>query len=150
MSLQEAIYQTKPFTSIHEEAMVNIMYTYGWILEKNRRILKPFGVTPTQYNILRILRGAGKPVSTSYIKKRLLDKNSDVSRAVDRLVVKGWVIKNQCPSDRRLIDVELAKEGSMLMAKMQSYTTEVRTTLSNITEEEARLLSQILDKIRNK
>ena len=85
MKIEEAIHQKRPFRNGAQMAMVNLLYTNNWVTDQLRQHLKPFGVTMKQYNVLRILKGAGEPITTSVIRERLLDKMSDASRMVERL-----------------------------------------------------------------
>ena len=102
MSLENEIKQTKPFKNPYEKLGVNLLYTSSWLGSQLKEHFAAFSITPKQYNILRILLGAGKPVSTNFIRERLLDKMSDVSRIVDRLSAEGWVEKRACQTDKRL------------------------------------------------
>ena len=119
MTIEEAIKQTKPFPNEHRRALVNLIFTTSRIREKITKNLKPFGITMQQYNVLRILRGADEPISTSVIRDRLLDKMSDTSRMVDRLFQKGLVIREVCPTDKRLVDVSLSKKGTDLISQLE-------------------------------
>jgi DNA-binding MarR family transcriptional regulator len=147
MSIEKDIQQTK-FRNEYQKTVVNIIYTYNWITEKNKQIFERGDVTPQQYNILRILRGAGKPLSTLQIRQRMLDKMSDTSRIVDRLVKKQLVQKVICKTDRRLVDVTITDTGLQLLEKLDSYNEEMDALLGNISEEEAKMLNHLLDKIR--
>ena len=84
---------------------MNIIFSSNWLLEKIRQILEKEDITPQQYNILRILKGSATPLSTLQIRERMLDRMSDTSRIVERLLKKGWVHKVVCASDKRLVDV---------------------------------------------
>jgi len=106
MGIEKDIQQTN-FRNEHQKLGINIMYTANWLNEKIAGILSQEDITQQQYNILRILRGADKPLSTLQIRARMLDKMSDTSRIVDRLVAKELVEKNTCPTDKRLVDVVL-------------------------------------------
>src|SRR4051812_26580497 len=98
--------------------MINLLFTYGWIIEKIKDFLAEEDITHQQFNILRILRGSfPKPLSTLQIRERMLDKMSDTSRIVDRLVVKGFVKKTTCPTDKRLVDVIITDKGQKLLKK---------------------------------
>ena len=118
MTLEKDINQTR-FRNEHQKATVNIIYTNNWLMERIARILDAAGITSQQYNILRILRGAGQPLSTSQIRQRMLDKMSDSSRIVDRLILKGMVKKNDCKSDKRLVDIVITDKGLKLLEKKQ-------------------------------
>lgn len=148
MSLSKDINQTR-FRSEYAKAMLNILFTNNWLVENTRKHLDRFDLTPQQFNILRILRGAGTPLSTLQIRQRMLDKMSDTSRIVDRLVKKELVEKVVCPSDRRLVDVSISERGRALLADIDVVEPEWEKLLFSITEEEATQLSLLLDKLRN-
>jgi len=148
MSLGKDINQTK-FRSEYSKAMLNILFTNNWLTEKTRNHLDRFDLTTQQFNILRILRGAGSPLSTLQIRQRMLDKMSDTSRIVDRLVKKKLVEKVVCPSDRRLVDVTISDKGHSLLAEIDVLEPEWETLFFNLTEEEASELNRLLDKLRN-
>ena len=147
MSIEKDIQQSK-FRNEYQKTVVNLIYTYNWVTEKTKEIFERGDITQQQYNILRILRGAGKPLSTLQIRQRMLDKMSDTSRIVDRLVKKDLVKKVICKTDRRLVDVTITDPGMSLLEKLDSYNDEMDALLGNITEEEAKMLNQLLDKIR--
>ena len=88
MTLEKEIHQ-KVFHSEYQKSTINLIYTFNWVNEKVNKLFEPFDITQQQFNILRILRGAGQPLSTLQIRQRMLDKMSDTSRIVDRLVKKG-------------------------------------------------------------
>ncbi|MCR9288330.1 MarR family transcriptional regulator [Saprospiraceae bacterium] len=148
MTIEEAIKQKKPFRNQHQRAVVNLIFTTNQIREKIKKALKPFGITLQQYNVLRILRGAGEPITTSVIRERLLDKMADTSRMVDRLFQKGLVNRAVCPSDKRLVDVSLSDKGFELLEQMNNINQELDTIISEISSDEAALLNNLLDKIR--
>lgn len=148
MTIEEAIKQKKPFRNQHQRAVVNLIFTTNQIREKIKKTLKPFGITLQQYNVLRILRGAGEPITTSVIRERLLDKMADTSRMVDRLFQKGLVNRAVCPSDKRLVDVSLSDKGFELLEQMNNINQELDTIISEISSDEAALLNNLLDKIR--
>ncbi|MDP4151491.1 MAG: MarR family transcriptional regulator [Bacteroidota bacterium] len=148
MTLEKDINQTK-FRNEHQKATVNIIYTNNWIMERISKIFDAAGITSQQYNILRILRGAGKPLSTSQIRQRMLDKMSDSSRIVDRLVLKGMVKKNDCKSDKRLVDIVITSKGLKLLEKIDAYNGRVDSIMMNLSETEAKALNKLLDKIRD-
>ena len=147
MSIEKDIQQAK-FRNEYQKTVVNLIFTYNWMNEKTKQIFERGDVTPQQYNILRILRGAGKPLSTLQIRQRMLDKMSDTSRIVDRLVKKELVQKVICKTDRRLVDVTITDAGLQLLDQLDGYNEEMDALLGNITEEEAKMLNHLLDKIR--
>ena len=149
MRLEDEIKQEKGFKSQHHKAIVNIMFTDGWVRGLLNDILKPRGLTNQQYNVLRILRGsAPEPLSTSAIRDRMLDKMSDASRIVDRLFKKGLVDRKTCSTDKRLVDIFINDEGLKLLESIDVAMDQFNANLEAITEEEALALNQILDKLR--
>jgi len=148
MKIEKAINQTKPFRSNHQKVMVNLLFTNNWLLQKQKVFFQSYDITGKQYNVLRILRGAGKPISTSTIRERLLDKMSDASRVVDRLYKKGLVGKNTCPTDKRLVDVFLSVEGKKLLTIIDKKSNTLDQITGQLTDREAAHLSNLLDKLR--
>lgn len=148
MKIEEAIRQKKPFRNAYQRAVVNLIYTTNWLTDNLRMHLKPFGITMQQYNVLRILRGAGKPISTSDIRERLLDKMADTSRMVDRLCQKGLVERSTCHNDKRLVDVKLSDKGGQLLDQIDAQNHSMDDLIRLLSEEEANQLSELLDKIR--
>jgi DNA-binding MarR family transcriptional regulator len=148
MALENEINQRK-FRNEYQKSAINLVYTYNWVTEKITRIFDEWDITAQQFNILRILRGAGQPLSTLQIRQRMLDKMSDTSRIVDRLVRKGLVKKSICKMDRRLVDVTITDKGKKLLEKIDQYSEQMDGIMKNLTEEDARTLNELLDKIRN-
>jgi DNA-binding MarR family transcriptional regulator len=148
MGIENDIHQSK-FTSARQKAMINILYSYGWVLEKIKENLAKEDITHQQFNILRILRGSHpKPLSTLQIRERMLDKMSDTSRIVDRLVMKGLVKKATCSKDKRLVDVTITEKGQKLLKKIDAESDQIADVMANLTEKEAEILSGLLDKLR--
>ena len=148
MSIKTDIKQTKPFRNDFHEAVVNLIYTYNWVVDQIKQRIKPYGITMQQYNVLRILRGASEPITTSVIRERMLDKMSDTSRMVDRLHTKGLVVRRTCPSDKRLVDVTLTDAGKDLLSQLDQFDNQMDAILSKLNPQEIRLLSDLLDKAR--
>lgn len=147
MSIEKDINQTA-FNNEYQKLMINIIFTANWIQEKMKPYFDKEDITGQQFNILRILRGAGKPISTMQIRQRMLDKMSDTSRIVDRLVKKELVIKTACPNDKRLVDVSITKKGNQLLQKLDTSVNDMKKICSSITEQQACTISEYLDKIR--
>ena len=148
MSIENDINQRK-FRNEFQKASINLIYTYNWANEQAKQFFEQHEITPQQFNILRILRGAGEPLSTLQIRQRMLDKMSDTSRIVDRLIIKALVKKVVCKSDRRLVDVTIAEKGLKLLEKMDLHQDELDGIFKNLSEEEASTLNKLLDKVRN-
>ena len=146
--IEEEIKQKRSFNSLQEKALVNIMYTHGWIIERMRVFFKTCGITNKQYNILRILKGADEPLSTSQIRHRMLDKMSDTTRLIDRMITKGWVKKSVSEIDRRLVDIMITDEGLDLLDQIRGIEVKAEEIFSNLSEEEIQKLSHLLDKVR--
>lgn len=149
MGIEQDIHQST-FKSDYQKAMINLIYTYNWLNEKMKKFFDQEDITPQQFNILRILRGAGKPISTLQIRQSMLDKMSDTSRIVDRLLVKDYVKKNVCENDKRLVDVSITTKGKKLLEKMDKSEAELESILHNISTADAKQLNKLLDKIRSK
>ena len=147
MGIEKDINQRK-FKSEYQKAIINLIYTYNWTTEKLKHIFDKEGITGQQFNILRILRGSDKPLSTLQIRERMLDKMSDTSRIVDRLVLKELVKKNTCEKDKRLVDVTISDKGKRLLHKMDAFEPEIEAVVKSLTEEEAATFNNLLDKIR--
>jgi len=145
MRLEEEIYQQK-FESVFHKLHLNLNYTNNWLREKESQLFRQFGITPQQYNVLRILRGNyPNPYSTAQIRERMLDKLSDASRIVDRLLRKGLVERKVCPADKRLVDIIVSKQGLVLLSKMEESIQMSSALLKNLSTEEAVLVNQLLD-----
>ena len=148
MGIDLDIHQPK-FRSEHQKASVNLLYTYGWITERTKEVFATEDITPQQFNILRILRGSfPQPLSTLQIRERMIDKMSDTSRIVDRLIAKGLVKKGTCKSDRRLVDVMITDKGKKLLERLDERQDELDNIIGNLSKKEAGILSELLDKIR--
>lgn len=149
MRLEEEIVQTK-FKNDWHKAVVNVIYTSNWCTSVHADMLKPYGLTMQQFNILRILRGQHpKPATIRLLTERMLDKMSNASRLVEKLRVKELVGRDTCSDDRRQVNVCITPKGLELLAKLDVALEGMESAyLHNITEEEARELSRILDKMR--
>jgi len=148
MGIQEDISQSK-FRNEHQKGVINLIYTFNWMNEKMKAVFDREKITSQQFNILRILRGAGKPLSTLQIRQRMLDKMSDTSRIVDRLILKGLAKKTICPDDKRLVDVSITDKGKKLLEKMDSYQNDMDAVFGSLSIAEAKTLNSLLDKIRS-
>ncbi len=147
MSIDKDINQSK-FKSEHQKVVINIIYTANWLSEQNKKFFDKEDITSQQFNILRILRGAGEPISTLQIRQRMLDKMSDTSRIVDRLVVKGLVKKNTCENDKRMVDVNITTKGKKLLEKIDASEDEMNAVAGALNEADAKALNKLLDKMR--
>ncbi len=148
MNIEEEIKQTK-FRNVQQKTILNILFTSNWIQNKQKEFFEPYGITGQQYNILRILRGQHpNQISGAEIKNRMLDKNSDVSRLLDRLIGKNLVIKSQCPKDKRASDISISDSGLSLLLKLDAAMDLLDGQLMSLSPEDASQLSSLLDKSR--
>ena len=147
MKLEEEIRQKK-FKSPYQKALLNVLFTSNWLMNKQQEFFKPYGITAQQFNILRILKGQHpKGISGTEIKSRMLDKNSDVSRLLDRLVKKNLVERRSCPNDKRASDIFITNDGLGMLEALSKTQKEI-DSIFQLTEEEAAALSDLLDKAR--
>lgn len=149
ISINQAIAQ-KQFKDPLEKVIVNLLYTNGWLVGKQNEWLKEFDLSIQQYNVLRILRGQfPKPASVNLLIERMLDKNSNSSRLVEKLRKKGLVDRNQCPEDRRQVDVSITEKGMDVLFEADKKFDLLLNQLGSLTNKEAETLSQLLDKLRH-
>lgn len=138
------------FRNEFHKGLINLIYTSKQLSYEFVQSLKRHSITEQQYNVLRILHGfrSEAPLSIGFIKERMLDKDSDVSRIVDRLFEKGLVSRKENAQDRRQKSVEITEVGSTLLERMYNCETESDTLLNNLTQDEVKELNRLLDKIR--
>ena len=148
MGIVEDIQQKRSFRSEFHKATVNIIYSSSWILSHVKEFVGQEEITPQQYNILRILRGSGTPISTLQIRERMLDKMSDTSRLVERLLKKGLAEKEVSRIDKRLVDVTISAKGLELLNRLDERNEELDRIAGKLTSEEASMLNYLLDKMR--
>ncbi|WP_412985333.1 MarR family winged helix-turn-helix transcriptional regulator [Pontimicrobium sp. IMCC45349] len=128
------------------KALLNIVYTANWLNSQQNAFFKPFGLSPQQYNILRILRGAGEPLKVQTIKERMIERAPNATRLMDKLCDKDLIERIAYPSDRRVVHINITKQGLQLLDDISKEMKD--DYINNLTEEEAGLLSDLLDKIR--
>ncbi len=148
MRLEEEISQ-KFFKSEYHKAVVNLIFSYNWLIDSHVDFLKPYGISLQQFNILRILRGQYPvPATIKLIKERMLDKMSDASRIVEKLRIKGFADRKLCPHNRRNVDVIITQKGLDLLDKIDQEEDKIMKTFSSLNEDEVKQLNSILDKMR--
>lgn len=148
MEIEKEISASK-FENNHQKAIVNLIYTYGWLTNSLKQRLNKHKITLQQYNILRILRGQHpKPATVNLLKERMLDKMSDASRIVERLVQKQLVLRCINEKDRRAVDVLISNMGLEILQKLDVEMSSKDILNGNISDEEAVVLSNLLDKMR--
>lgn len=149
MSLEQELKQPQ-FTSEHQKAMVNILFTASWLNQKNSSHLKKFNLTPEQFNVLRILRGSNpKPMRLADIAERMIERNSNCTRLVEKLRIKGYVKRVLCEGNRRQVDISITPAGLKLLAEIDLEYEKWLAELGGITSIEAHDLNRMLDKLRS-
>jgi DNA-binding MarR family transcriptional regulator len=149
MSLEDDIQQQK-FGSEHQKAAINVLFTASWLHSGNAARLKKHGITPEQYNVLRILRGSHpKKMMLAEITRRMIDKSSNATRLVEKLRQKNLVEREQCEDNRRQVDINITGKGLELMKSIDSEENHWIETLKGISKTEAAELNRILDKLRD-
>jgi len=131
--------------------LLNIMYTASLIEKHHAPIFKRHQLTRSQYNILRILKGSSpKPLSVGDIKERIIFKQTDITRMIDRLVEKGLVYRKLCDNNRRKMDVTITSEGKNILDQINPSINEIEQThfYNQLSNNEALIAGEILDKLR--
>ncbi len=149
MKLSERIQQAQ-FASPAQEALLNILVTSSWVLSELSTLMAPFGITPTQYNVLRILRGSHpRKLTCTEIGRRMLDRTPDVTRILNRLQKAGWITRGRATYDKRVVEVGITEKGLDLLAHMQPLVDAAQERLmARLSPEELRQLSNLLDRLR--
>ena len=143
--------QTKKFKSEQHKASLNVMFTAYRVHTQVAQALKPYGVTAEQYNVMRILKGSSpRSMCVKEIAGRMIERNSNVPRILDRLQAKAYVTRTRSESDGRETLIRLTDEGVALLAEVSRKVSEVDGAAVNLTDTEARLLNELLDKSRNR
>ena len=148
MKIEEEIKQTKFHDEYHKLA-VNLQFTANWLSAKHGKALRHFGISSQQYNVLRILKGQyPKPSSLILVRERMLDKESNASRLIDKLVKAELTRRVQCPNDRRQVEITITEKGIELLKKMNPKVDEISTSMKSLSEQDAETLNSLLDKLR--
>ncbi|WP_448519272.1 MarR family winged helix-turn-helix transcriptional regulator [Rhodoflexus sp.] len=146
--IEQELQQSK-FDSEHHKAVLNILFTAGWINTIDLTMLKPFGISPQQFNVLRILRGQyPATVRLCDITPRMLDRMSNTARLVEKLRLKGLVKREQNPLNRRAVDITITNEGLALLKAIDAKMQEWHSHFTNLSEQEATQLNILLDRLR--
>lgn len=128
------------------KALINFKYTSNWLSSVENDFFKPYGISPQQYNILRILRGAKTKIKVQVVKDRMIERSPNATRLMDKLFDKNLIERERCEHDRRVVYVKITEEGLILLSTIDANRN--ISFLEKLTEEEAITLSDILDKIR--
>jgi DNA-binding MarR family transcriptional regulator len=151
MRLEEEIKQNKKFANEQQKLIVNIIYTSNWLRLMHMKSLKPFGISPEQYNVLRILRGQSPScASNQMIMERMLDKSSNCSRIIDKLKDKKLVDRKENKDDRRQVDIVITEKGLDMLKEIDAKEFIGQDKImKNISAKDAALVNEILDKMRD-
>jgi len=148
MKIEDEIKQKK-FATETQKLIVNLMFTSNWLTNLNAQFLKPFGITPQQYNLLRILRGQYPDAATvNLLQERMLDKMSNASRLVEKLRVKGLVNRCVSKSDRRAVDVIITRNGLDILKEIDTLNKNFEAKFQTLTPDEMKKANELLDKLR--
>lgn len=134
------------FANNRIKALLNIIYTASWISGCQNEFFKSYGISPQQYNILRILNGADKPLNVQVIKDRMIERSPNATRLMDKLCAKAYIERLPCEHDRRVVKIAITKKGKELLESIPNDFN--KELLKNLTEVEAEQLSNLLDKMR--
>ncbi|HEY5688794.1 MAG TPA: MarR family transcriptional regulator [Yeosuana sp.] len=134
------------FANNRIKALLNILYTASWISNHQNDFFKSFGISPQQYNILRILNGADEPLNVQVIKDRMIERAPNTTRLTDKLCAKHFIERLPCEHDRRVVKIAITEKGKNLLRSIPNNFN--KELLKNLTESEAEQLSQLLDKMR--
>jgi DNA-binding MarR family transcriptional regulator len=147
-TIEEAI-QQKSFKNSYNKLVVNLLYTNSYLVNSQLALFKPHGISPEQYNVLWILRGQnGLPTTVSSIQDRMLNKMSNASRLVEKLKLKGLLKREECPNDRRQVDILITEAGLNLLNQVQLEVENANEQIVNLGLEEVNQLNDLLDKMR--
>jgi DNA-binding MarR family transcriptional regulator len=148
MKLEDEI-QQKSFRSPQQKLAINLAYTANWLDKYYSGVFKDRDLTIQQFNVLRILRGQQPNYcSLKVIKERMIDRMSDTSRIVDKLVSKGFVIRSQCPNDRRSVNIIISDKGLELLRKLDFIDDAMIDVFKQLSTEQVETLNMLLDKLR--
>lgn len=146
MKIEDAIQST--FTSSQQKAIVNIRYTSNFLSGIQNGFMGKYDLTMAQFNILRILRGAKEPIHVNAMKQRMIEKSPNTTRLLDKLEGKELIKRCNCEADKRVVYVEITKEGLVLLEEIDEALKKENFFHNNLTGEEAETLSLLLDKLR--
>jgi len=150
MSISDEIKQSS-FKNEEAKAVINLIFTGNFLVQRQQAFMKPFGITMQQFNVLRILEGQkGQASSVLLITERMLDKMSNASRLVDKLFAKKLVSRVQCEKDRRAVDVYILPAGSALIKQIEVNLEEFRKQVGQLGEENLKQLNELLDQFRER
>lgn len=149
MTLNEELKQAN-FSSEQHRLIINVMFTGNFLNAESNRMFKNYDISNQQFNVLRILRGQkGKAITVKDIESRMLDKSSNVSRLIDKLLKKSYVKRMACCGDRRRVDIYISEKGLDFLASLDDQVTQIEQKyVELIDENHAKLMNELLDKLR--
>lgn len=150
--IQAEIKQTKPFDQIEQEAFVALQRTADLLIQEVTAVLKPFAISPTQYNVLRILRGAGEAgLPCGEIANRMVTRDPDITRLLDRLEIRSLVVRTREKRDRRVITARITPQGLALLAELEQPVADLTVRqFANLSKKEVQELIELLDRLRDR
>jgi len=150
MALKKRIKKEVKVKNEHQELRSNLATTYFWVKGNIKQFLDSYELTQQQFAVLQILRdNKPKPLTTSQITEKMIDRNSDTSRVVDRLFSKGFVEKKASKTDKRLVDVFITKEGFKLLQKIDRRYSALDKISSNLSDRQIKQLNKLLETLRS-
>lgn len=136
------------FKSPQQKVMINIRHTSNWIANRQNNFISQFDLSIPQFNILRILRGDPGMISVNTVKERMIEKSPNTTRLMDKLLDKGLINRARCETDRRIVFVEITDKGLKLLTDIDLTFDDSQFISNSLTNQEAEMLSQLLDKVR--
>lgn len=147
--LQQELKKKRPFDSPEQEAVLNLLRTGDWVDNRLGRLLRDFGMTGSQYNVLRILRGEGQPLPSLEIADRMIQVVPAITGLIDRLEKQELVVRRRCTEDRRVVYVEITPKAIALLEQLDGPVDEMHKALvGHLTRSELKELSRLLEKVR--
>lgn len=147
--LQNELKKKRPFDLLEQESMLNLLRTNDQFQNRFGRLFREFGLTSSQYNVLRILRGEGKPMPCQEIADRMIQVVPAMTGLLDRLEKQGLITRERSSEDRRVVYVELAEKARELLSQMDDPVSDLHKRLiGHLTSAELRELSRLLEKAR--
>lgn len=150
MKLEKEL-KMKKFISPEHRAGLNIIFTGAWMSDQTSCLLKPFGISEHQFNVLRIVRGQkGKPINMIDIQGRMIYRTSNTTRMVEKLRIKGYLLRQECSDNRRKVEIFITEEGLKLLVSLEPLLVKSSGKMfENLTRNESILLGDLLDKLRD-
>ncbi len=139
------------FESEQQKAMLNVMFTANWLKAFQVDMFRPYDISPQQYNILRILRGAKDRMSMHAVKGRMIDRAPNATRLADKLIAKGLLERERCEEDRRVVYVRISEKGSELLAELDTKSRlAMKRFMDGLETADAVRLNELLDRWRER